>query len=60
MDPTALWPGDTGPTARPVSTDTVGAITVLVHTTTALRSHLAAWRKAATVTGMLKDARDDY
>ena len=25
-----------------------------------LRSHLAAWRKAATVTGMLKDARDEY
>ena len=25
----------------------------------ALRSYLAAWRKAATVTGMLEDARDE-
>ena len=50
----------TGPTGRPVITVTVGAVTVGVHTTTALRSHLAAWRRAATVTGMLKDARDNY
>ena len=49
-----------GPTGRPVITVTFGAVTVGVHTTTALRSHLTAWRKAATVTGMLKDAREDY
>jgi hypothetical protein len=49
----------TGPDGRPVLTVTVGAVTVDVHTTTALRSYLAAWRKAATVTGMLEDARDE-
>ncbi len=49
----------TGPDGRPVLTVTVGAVAVDVHTTTALRSYLAAWRKAATVTGMLEDSRDD-
>ena len=49
----------TGADGRPVITVTVGAVTVDVHTTTALRSYLAAWRKAATVTGMLEDSRDD-
>ena len=48
----------TGADGRPVITVTVGAVTVDVHTTTALHSYLAAWRKAATVTGMLEDARD--
>jgi hypothetical protein len=48
----------TGPDGRPVLTVTVGAVTVQVHTTTALRSYLDAWRKAATVTGLLEDARD--
>ena len=48
----------TGADGRPVITVTVGAVTVDVHTTTALRSYLAAWRKAATVTGMLEDTRD--
>ena len=49
----------TGADGRPVLTVTVGAVTVDVHTTTALRSFLAAWRKAATVTGMLEGARND-
>ena len=49
----------TGADGRPVLTVTVGAVTVDVHTTTALRSFLAAWRKAATVTGMLESARND-
>jgi hypothetical protein len=49
----------TGADGRPVITVTVGAVTVNVHTTTALRSYLAAWCKAATVTGMLEDARDE-
>ena len=49
----------TGPDGRPVLTVTVGAVAVEVHTTTALRSYLAAWRKAATVTAMLEDVRDD-
>ncbi len=50
----------TGADGRPVITVTVGAVTVDVHTTTtALRSYLTAWRKAATVTGLLEDARDD-
>ncbi len=48
----------TGADGRPVITVTVGAVTVQVHTTTALRSYLDAWRKAATVTGLLQDARD--
>ena len=48
-----------GADGRPVITVTVGAVTVDVHTTTALLSYLSAWRKAATVTGMLEDARDD-
>ncbi len=47
---------NTGPDGRPVIIVTVGAVTVDVHTTTALRSYRAAWRKAATVTGMLEDA----
>ncbi len=49
----------TGADGRPVITVTVGAVTVDVHTTTALRSYLAAWRKAATATGMLENARDE-
>ena len=49
----------TGADGRPVITVTVGAVTVDVHTTTALQSYLSAWRKAATVTGMLETARDD-
>ena len=49
----------TGADDRPVITVTVGAVTVDVHTTTALLSYLAAWRKAAAVTGMLEDARDN-
>ena len=49
----------TGADGRPVISVTVGAVTVDVHTTSALRSYLAAWRKAATVTGMLEDARDE-
>ena len=49
----------TGADGRPVITVTVGAVTVDVHTTSALRSYLAAWRKAATVTGMLEDALDE-
>ena len=49
----------TGADGRPVITGTVGAVTVDVHTTSALRSYLAAWRKAATVTGMLEDARNE-
>lgn len=49
----------TGADGRPVITVTVGAVTVDVHTTTALLSYLSGWRKAATVTGMLEDARDD-
>ena len=49
----------TGADGRPVITVTVGAVTVDVHTTTALRSFLAAWRKAATVNGMLEGARHD-
>ena len=49
----------TGADGRPVLTVSVGAVTVDLHTTTALRSYLAAWRKAATVTGMLEHARDD-
>jgi hypothetical protein len=49
----------TGADGRPVITVTVGAVTVQAHTTTAVRSYLDAWRKAATVTGLLEDARDD-
>ena len=49
----------TGADSRPVNSVTVGALTVDVHTTSALRSYLTAWRKAATVTGMLEDARDE-
>ena len=49
----------TGADGRPVISVTVGAVTVDAHTTSALRSYLAAWRKAATVTGMLEDARDE-
>ena len=49
----------TGADGRPVISVTVGAVTVDVHTTSALRSYLAAWRKAATVTEMLEDARDE-
>ena len=49
----------TGADGRPVITVTVGAVGVDVHTATALRSYLTAWRKAATVTGMLEDARDE-
>lgn len=48
----------TGADGRPVISVTVGAVTVDAHTTSALRSYLAAWHKAATVTGMLEDARD--
>ncbi len=51
--------GSTGADGRPVLTVTVGAVTVQVHTTTALRSYLVAWRKAGAVTGMLAPARDD-
>lgn len=49
----------TGADGRPVLTVTVGAVTVQAHTTTAVRAYLDAWRKAATVTGLLEDARDD-
>ena len=49
----------TGADGRPVISVTVGAVTVDVHTTSALRCYLGAWRKAATVTGMLEDARDE-
>ncbi len=49
----------TGADGRPLITVTVGAVTIDVHTTTALRSYLAAWRKAATVTGLLEDTRDE-
>ena len=48
----------TGPDGRAVITVTVGAVTVQVHTTTALRCYLTAWRKADTVTDLLEDARD--
>ncbi len=48
----------TGPDGRPSITVTVGAVTVEVHTTTALRSYLAAWLKARSVAGLLEDARD--
>ena len=48
-----------GADGRPVITVTVGAVTVDVHTTTALLSYLSAWGKTATVTGMLENARDD-
>ncbi len=50
--------GSTGPDGRPLITVTVGAVTVEVHTTTALRSCLVAWRKAGSASGLLKDARD--
>jgi hypothetical protein len=46
-----------GPDGRPVISVTVGAVTVDAHTTTALQSHLAAWTKAATGTGLLADTR---
>jgi hypothetical protein len=48
-----------GPDRRPVITVIVGAVTVDAHTTTALRSHLAAWRRAWTVTELLQDADAD-
>ena len=48
-----------GPDGRPVPTVTVGAVTIDVHSTTALRCHLAAWCKSAAVTGMLEDTRDE-
>lgn len=47
----------TGADGRPVITVTVGAVTVDVHTTSALSSYLAAWHRAATVTGLLEDSR---
>ena len=46
-----------GPDGRPVLTVTVGAVTIDVHTTTALASHLQAWREAATVTALLETGR---
>ena len=49
----------TGADGRPLTTVTIGAVTVDVHTTSALRSYLAAWRKAATVTGLLEDTHDN-
>lgn len=48
----------TGADGRPLITVTVGAVTIDVHTTSALRSYLAAWRRAATVTGLLEDTRN--
>lgn len=48
----------TGPDGRPVMTVTVGAVSVRVHTTSALQSYLSAWTKAATVTSLLQDAGD--
>ena len=46
-----------GADGRPVLIVTVGAVTVHVHTPTALHSYLAAWTRAATVTALLEDAR---
>ncbi len=48
-----------GADRRPVITVTVGAMTVDAHTTTALRSHLTAWRRACTVTDLLQNTDVD-
>jgi len=50
---------DTDDLGRPVLTVTVGAVRVQVHTTTALRSDLAAWTQAGTVRVLLPDSRDE-
>lgn len=47
-----------GTGGRPVITVTVGAVTVAVHTTSALLSHLHAWTRAATAAGLLDTADD--
>jgi len=58
-DPVHSVLGGTDDLGSPVLTVTVGAVRVQVHTTTALRSYLAAWTQAGTVRVLLPDSRDE-